>query len=127
MERIIDTTNVEVPEIMIETELRKMMSRMEIDIANMGLKIDDYLAHMKKTREDLLKEWRKDAERRAILELAITEIAKTEDIKAPKEELDAEVAKLLKQYPDADALQAELYVENVLRNEKVFVFFENQK
>lgn len=127
MEKIIDETKVEIPEIFIETELRKMMSRMEIDISNMGLKVDDYLAYMKKTREDLMKDWRKDAERRAILELAIAEIAKVENIKAEKEELESEIKKILERYPDADPLQAELYVENVLRNEKVFVFFENQK
>ena len=127
MERIIDEAKIDVPEVFIQAELRKMMSRMEIDIANMGLKIDDYLAHVKKTREDLLNEWRKDAERRAILELSISEIAKLENIKADKEELEREMKKLLENYPDADPLQAELYVDNVLRNEKVFVFFENQK
>lgn len=126
VDKIIDGSSVEVPAILIDSELAKMYSRLEADIAGMGVKVDDYLVHIKKTKEELLKEWHKDAERRAILELALTEIAKQEKIVPAKEEVDTETKKLLDRYPDADPLRTEAYIENVLRNEKVFAFLENQ-
>lgn len=89
--------------------------------------MDDYLKHVKKTKESLREEWRKDAERRAILELTLNKIAQVENITVPKENIDTEVKKLMDMYKDADPLQAELYVENILRNEKVFSFLEGLK
>ena len=38
-----------------------------------------------------------------------------------------EVAKILEHYKDADPLRAKIHAENVLTNEKVFQFLENQK
>lgn len=127
VEKIIDGVKVDVPEILVEAELNKMFHRMESDISNMGLNMDDYLKHVKKTKESLREEWHKDAERRAILELTLNKIAQVETITVPKENIDAEVKKLMDMYKDADPLQAELYVENILRNEKVFSFLEGLK
>ena len=127
IEKIIDDSEIEMPEILIEIELDKILYRMESDITQMGLKFEDYLKHLNKTVEDLKKEFRKDAEKKAKLGLILNEIAKTEKIKADEEQIAKEVAMILEHYKDADPERAKLHAENVLTNEAVFQFLENQK
>ena len=126
IEKIIDDLKVEMPEILIEVELNKILYRMESDITNMGLKFEDYLKHLNKTIEDLRKEFRGDAEKKAKLSLVLNKIAQTEKIVADKEQLAKEVAMILEHYKDADPERAQMHAENVLVNEKVFQFLENQ-
>ena len=126
IEAIIKETEIDLPEILAEIELEKMMHRMESDIAQMGLKFEDYLKHLNKTADDLKKEIRPDAEKKAKLGLILNEIAKAEKFAADKEQVDREVAHILEHYKDADPERARIHAENVLSNEKVFVFLENQ-
>jgi FKBP-type peptidyl-prolyl cis-trans isomerase (trigger factor) len=126
VENIVDATDIELPEILIDIELDKILYRMESDITQMGLKFEDYLKHLNKTVEDLRKEFRTDAEKKAKLALVLSEISKTEKITASEEEIAKEVAHLLEHYQDADPERAKLHAENVLTNEKVFAFLESQ-
>lgn len=127
IEKIIDDSEIEMPEILVEIELDKILFRMESDVSQMGLKFEDYLAHLKKTKEDLRKEFRKDAEKKAKLGLILNEISKIEKVTADKEQVDKEVAMILEHYKDADPERARMHAENVLTNEAVFQFLENQK
>jgi trigger factor len=126
VEKIIDESKLDVPEILIMIEIDKILAKMESDIAAMGLKFEDYLKHLNKTREDLRKEFRTDAEKKAKLSLILNEIAKIEKIVADEIEVEREVAHLLEHYKDADPERARMHVENVLTNEKIFQFLENQ-
>jgi len=127
VEKIIEDLKVELPEILIEVELNKIIYRMESDITQMGLKFEDYLKHLGKTIKDLKNEFRNDAEKKAKLGLALNKIAEVEKIFADKEQVEREVAQILEIYKDADKERATIHAENVLINEKVFQFLEEQK
>ncbi len=126
IEKIIDESTLEVPEILIELELDKILYRMESDITAMGLKFEDYLKHLNKKVEDLRKEFRTDAEKKAKFSLILNEIAKAEKIAPDPEQVEREVLAILEQYKDADPERARMHAENVLTNEKIFQFLENQ-
>jgi trigger factor len=126
IEKIIEDSAIELPEILIGVELDKILYRMESDITQMGLKFEDYLKHINKTEEDLRKEFRGDAEKKAKLSLILNEIAKMEKIVADEKEVAQEVAAILEHYKDADPERAQIHAENVLTNEKIFQFLENQ-
>jgi trigger factor len=126
VEKIIDDTEVEMPEILVEIELNKTLYRMESDITQMGLKFEDYLKHLNKTVDDLKKEFRKDAEKKAKLGLILNEISKIEKIKADEAQVAKEVAMILEHYKEADPERAKIHAENVLTNEAVFQFLEKQ-
>lgn len=124
IEEIIDGSEIELPEILVEIELDKILYRMESDITQMGLKFEDYLKHLNKKVEDLRKEFRIDAEKKAKLALILNEIAKTEKIAADEEQVAKEVSHILEHYKDADPERARMHAENVLTNEKIFQFLE---
>lgn len=126
IEKIIEESKLEVPEILIGVELDKLLYRMESDITQMGLKFEDYLKHLSKTKEDLRKEFRNDGEKKAKLALILNEIAKVEKIMANEEQVVKEVAQILEHYKDADPERARMHAENVLTNERIFQFLETQ-
>ena len=126
IEKIIDESEIELPEILIEIELDKILYRMESDITQMGLQFEDYLKHLNKKKEDLRKEFKTDAKKKAKLALILNEIAKIEKIVADEEQVAKEVAHILEHYKDADPERAKMHAENVLTNEKIFQFLESQ-
>lgn len=127
LEKLVSETKVAVPQSLVDHELSRMFSQFESDIAGMGLKVEDYLKHIKKTPEDLRKDWAADALKRAKLNLILDKIAEKEKIKAEKEEIDNEMKHLLEHYKDADPVQVALYVNRVLTVEKTIKFLEEQK
>lgn len=119
-----DASKVEIPNIMIESELDRTQAQFESDVARMGVKFDDYLKHAKKTLEEVRKEWRPHAEKKAKLQLVLNAIARAEKIEPSKEEIESEVKHITEHYKDADREHAYTYAETVLTNEKVFQFLE---
>ncbi len=126
VEKIIDNTEVDLPDILVEAELDKILYRMESDVSQMGLKFEDYLKHLNKTIEDLRREFRKDAEKKAKLSLVLNKISEVEKIVADEAEVEREVTNILEHYKDADPTRAAIHAGNVLTNEKVFQFLETQ-
>lgn len=117
---ILEKINVELPEVMVESELNRTQAQFEADIENMGVKMEDYLKHSKKTLEDIRKDWLPHAEKKAKLQLALNAIADAEKIKPEPKEIEAEVNHILEHYKEADKSRAEAYATTVLTNEKVF-------
>ncbi|MDQ5922366.1 MAG: Trigger factor [Patescibacteria group bacterium] len=127
IEEIIEGSTIDVPELLVDAELGKILYRMESDISQMGLKFEDYLKHIKKSVDDLKKDFRPDAVKRSKLSLVLNEIAKIEKLEPSKEDVEREVAHLIEHYKDADPERARMHAENVLTNERVFQFLESQK
>ncbi len=127
MEAIIKDTKVNLPETLVHGELHKMLHEMRGQLESMGLKFEDYLSHLKKTAEDLEKEWHPEAEKRVKFGLVLEAVGKAEQIKPDATELEHEVAHILEHYKDADRERVTAYAENTLINEGVFKFLENLK
>ena len=126
-DEIVKQSTIPLPEIFVESELSKMLAQFKGDIKQMGLEEKEYLKKINKTEEDLRKEWRADAEKRARLQLVLNKIAQEEKISAPKDEVDKAVNHFLEHHKDADKDRLRIYFESVITNEKVFQFLEGQK
>ena len=126
-EDLVLESKIDLPEAFVEQEIALMLARFKDDIGRMGLKFDEYLKHIKKTEEDLRKDWRVDAEKKAKLELIIIEIAKKENIKPEEEKVSKETEHLVEHYPTADKDRARSYIIKQLTQELIFEFLEGQK
>ena len=126
-EALIKKTNVELPKVLIESELHKMFSQFKDDIARMGLDYGQYLKKIDKTEEKLREEWKEVAGKKAKLQLILNKIAEAESITPDSEEVEREVAHLLEHYKDADKNRVRIYVETLMTNEKVFAYMEKKK
>ena len=125
-DKIIEDSQFELPQILIDSELNQMFAQTESDLKRANMKMEEYFKHIKKTREDLVKEWAPAAEKRARLQLVLNEIAKVEKIEPDKEALEKEVKHLLEHYKDADEMRVRIYVASVLQNEAVMKLLERQ-
>ncbi|MEN9524447.1 MAG: hypothetical protein RL536_516 [Candidatus Parcubacteria bacterium] len=124
---IVVDSKIDLPEVMITSELERTQAQFSADLERMGVKLDDYLKHAKKTLEDIRKEWRPHAEKKAKLQLILNEIAKKENVRPDQKEIDQEVKHIVEHYKDADRERAGVYAETVLTNERVFRFLEDVK
>jgi len=121
---IIDETQIELPQILIDHELKQMFSQMEDDLKRANMKMEDYLKHIKKTRDEIKAEWTPAAEKRAKLQLILNEIAKKEDIKADEKLVGNQVKDLLEMYKGAKESSVRTYVSTILINEAVLKMLE---
>ena len=127
LEAIGDATTVEIPDVLVESELENLMNRLQADIAQAGISFEDYLKHIKKTESDIRTDMRPDAEKRAKMELIMMEIAKAEGLKADEANVEVEAKRLMETYTDADPTRARFYIAHMLLNEEIFKFLEKQK
>ncbi len=124
---IVDEIKTDLPEIMIETELDRTQAQFASDVEKMGVKMDDYLKHAKKSIEEIRKDWLPHAEKKAKLQLVLNSIASAEKITVDAKELEDEVSHIVEHYKEADRERATVYAETVLTNEKVFQMLEGVK
>ena len=121
---IIAKTEMTLPQILIDSEINQMFAQMEDDLKRSDLKMDDYLAHIKKTKEDMAAEWKPAAETRAKLQLILNDIAKDKDIKPDADEVNAQTEQLLERFKEADQHRVRLYVTSMLLNEATMKHLE---
>lgn len=126
MEKLIEKSEIKMPQIMIDSELNRMTSEMAAQVEQMGLKLEDYLKHIGKTNEDMRTEWLPDAIKRVKTQIIMTHIAVEEKLEPQKEAVDLEVATLMNMYKDADKMRATIYVEQFMTNDLVWKFLENK-
>ncbi len=127
IDAILEKVKVEIPRIFVESELDKIVSQMKEDVTRFGVKYDDYLKQINKTEEELRKEFRDQAAKRAKLQLTLNKIASDEKIEADKEAVESEMKHALEHFPDARPELVRIHIETVLRNEKVLQLLENSE
>jgi FKBP-type peptidyl-prolyl cis-trans isomerase (trigger factor) len=124
-EAIAEKTEVELPQILIDSELDRTEAQFKADIERMGVKMEDYLKHAKKTIEEIRKEWQPHAEKKSKVQMILNKISILENIKPSEEDIKKEVDHIVEHYKDADRESATTYAETVLTNDKVFAWLEN--
>ena len=127
LDELVKSATIHYPVILKEYELDDMEARMDGDLERMGTTADKYLASVKKTREDLRKEWEKAADERAKVRLVLAEIARAEKIEPNPERLTNEIQKAKQQYPQANESALRAHITHALRNESVISWLEIQK
>jgi trigger factor len=132
IEEIVKKSQMEIPDVLLEGETDKMMAEFEQNIAQMGMTMESYLANIKKSKEDLRKDWQEAAIKRVRAALALREIAQAENIKIDAKEIEEEMNKVLAYYKNTGSMEKDVdmerlysYTKGVLLNEKVFQLLES--
>jgi FKBP-type peptidyl-prolyl cis-trans isomerase (trigger factor) len=127
IEKIISETKTDIPEILVEEELQRMFQQFYSDIKSMKMDPQEYLNEIKKTEEDLKKEWQEDAKKRAVMNFVLPKIAMLEKIKIDQEKINHEVEHIKEHHPEINEQDARIYFSQLMTNEAVFEFLENLK
>jgi trigger factor len=121
---IIESSTIDLPQLLIDSEINQMFAQMEEDLKRANLQMDAYLTHVKKTKDELKAEWTPAAEKRAKLQLVLNEIAKKESVTPDQAKLEAQVKELMDHYKEADPMRVYTYVASVLTNDAVMQILE---
>ena len=132
VDEIAKETAMDVPDILIASEIEKMLHEIKSGVEQMGMIWEDYLRHIKKTVEELKTSWQNEALRRLRTALVLREIGHREKIEPAPEEVEEAAQKYLQQFSALEEAQKSVnpddlraHAAGVLRNEKVFEFLEN--
>lgn len=88
LDAIIAAGDVPVPKDLVKEELDDMVKRFTEDMHGRGIELSMYLARLKKTEDDLRKDWKPEAERQVRIRLVLRQIAKDKSIAVSDEELE---------------------------------------
>ncbi len=127
LEKLLEKTKFgDIPEMLVDQESRNMLSELKQGISEKGGKFEDYLTSIKKTEAELTVDMMPDAMKRVKASLLIREIAKKEEIKVSKEEVDHHLEHMQSHYQGQDKILEQIrsqeyrnYVANVETSRKV--------
>jgi trigger factor len=132
VEQLIQRSSFAVPPVLIDREIEVMFQEFSGALERMGMATENYLATIKKTVEDLRREWRDRAEKRVRAALLLRAVAEKEGVHVAGEEIEERLSEMTGQISDPhhvqqldlDALREQ--VRGTLRNEKVLALLEKR-
>ncbi|MCK8827862.1 trigger factor [Natroniella acetigena] len=92
IEEIASSSEVNIPETMIEQEIEDMLNQFKMQIQQQGIEFEQYLEMSGLNEEEMKEEYREQAEQRIKANLTLEAIAEEEGIEVSEEEIDEQVA-----------------------------------
>jgi FKBP-type peptidyl-prolyl cis-trans isomerase (trigger factor) len=127
IDALLQGATLAVPRIFVESELEKILAQMREDVKRFGLEFEDYLKKLNKTEEDMRKEFKDQATKRAKLQLVLNKIASEEKLEADPTAVAAEMKHAIEHFPDANPELVKIHIETVLKNELALKALEGNK
>ena len=118
---LIESIKFKVPEILIQEEANKMLSKLIDQTNQLGLTLEQYLASSGKTSDQIKKEYQNQAAQTIKLELILSKIADEEKIKVT----DDQVEQMIKSIPEKETQESfkneaqKAYIRQILRKRQV--------
>jgi trigger factor len=127
LEKLVDESRFsDVAEMLINEEVIKMISELQRSVEERGMKMEDYVASIKKTRDELKLEFIPQALRRIRAATLIKHVAKAEGIAITDEEVDTEIDRILAGIPEKEKETRDRVVSPEYR-EYVGIMMRNRK
>ena len=96
--KIIESSKMDIPEAMINTQVNRMVEDFAQRLQQQGLSIDQYFQYTGMTADKIVEEMKPEAVKRIQTRLVLEAVAKAEDIQVSDEEFDAELQKMADMY-----------------------------
>jgi len=122
MAHLLETSTVELPELLVEDEIDHLMLDLKERLREQGLTFEQFLLQARKTEAEIRADWRPAAERRAKSLLVLDALSKKEDVTISGTELAQEVALTPLAQQDPNALRNPAVLASMarsMRNRKV--------
>lgn len=122
-----------IPDILIDSEVKTMLSEIEQSVANQGVSFDEYLLHMEKTKDQMLIELAPSAAKRIKGAILFREVAKNNSISVSEDEITKSLESLKTQYANDEHAKKTLnspeypnYLAHTLTSQKVMRFLKEK-
>ena len=98
MDKLVEMTEVEIPDAMVKSELDSMIQNYEANMMQQGISLAQFLKITNQTVDQLRDSMKDDAKKRIKINLALSEIAKSENISVNEEDLNKEYERMAEMY-----------------------------
>lgn len=119
---LIKEVECEIPDIIIEDELNRKLSRLVDDVQKLGLNTDSYLSSKGMTLDQLKQQYIKEIEDTYKLEFILLEVADKENIAVEKDELNKLFESIKNEAERKQAEENSYFYASVLRKQKTLDF-----
>ena len=114
VEKVYENNPVDVPDVMVEDEITRMIQEIGQQLSYQGLTVDNYLQYMGKDMSEMRNELRKDAAKKVGTRIVLMSIIDKENIQVSEEEMEAELAKIAEAYKkDVKEIKNMIGIENL--------------
>lgn len=113
IDALVEKTKIEYPDILVVEESQRMLRAFEIQVQSAGLDFAGYLAQMKKTADELKKEWEPQAKKTLAANLILDTLAKEEELDVDTQEVETEMNKTLVQYQNVRDIKKKVDMERL--------------
>ena len=136
IEKAVENMTVDVPPVMIEDRITHMINEFTLQLQSQGMDIDKYLASAGIDMDKLREDYREAAKKNLLADMMLEEVAKVENLKVNKAELDFEVQMMAMMYRTSpkqiekilkENRQMSSVAANVLRRKAMQFIFDNRK
>lgn len=118
--KAVENATVDIPEVMIERQMDRMLNDIRYRLSMQGISLEDYCKFTGTTMDAMKAEMKGDAERRVKTQLVLDAIVKAEDIKADSEAVEKKLDEYCAQFGD----RAAEFKEKLSEDDKAY--FEDQ-
>ena len=136
LNKAVENMTVDVPPVMIENRITHMIEEFTLQLQSQGGDIDKYLSSAGMDMDKLREDYRESAKQNLLADMLLEEVAKVEDLKVNKAEMDFEIQMMAMMYR-APAKQIEKILKenrqmsgiaaNVLRRKAMQFIYDNRK
>lgn len=135
LEKLVDASKfTEVPDVLVTDETRRMLEELQHGVEEQGMKWEDYLTSIKKTKDQLRLDMAAQAIRRVKTAVLVKAFAKEQKVAVTEDELDKETDDILSRIPESDqetrirvsSPEYRQYIAIQLRNRKTLEWLKNE-
>lgn len=112
--KVFEANDIDVPDVMVESEIDNMMSELDQQLRSQGLDLNTYMQYLGKEPKDFRDELKEEAHKKVKTRMIVTAVADQEKFEVTDEEIDQELENIAKQYGfEADKMKETLGVQNL--------------
>ncbi len=112
LQQVYEANPIELPQAMIDGEAANMLNEFGYQLQSQGMNLDMYCKYLNKTQEQMIDEFKPDAEKRVKSRLIVEAVAKQEGIEATEEDIEKELAAMAAQYGMAQSQIKSIFGED---------------
>lgn len=98
IEKVFEANDIDVPDVMVESEIDNMISEFDQQLRSQGLDLNTYMQYLGKDPKEMRDELKDEAFKKTKTRMIVSAVAEQEDFQVTEEEVNAELERMAKKY-----------------------------
>ncbi|MDO4546390.1 MAG: trigger factor [Bacillota bacterium] len=114
LEKVFNANDIDIPDVMVESEIDNMMSEFDQQLRGQGMDLNSYFQYLGKEPKEFRDELKEDAFKKVKTRMIVSAVADQEKFEASDEDIAQEIDNMAKQYNlEADKIREMLGTQNI--------------